>query len=527
MSFLSKVAAGPAWAYYIFCFFLGLAGVLGHAPYFIWPVTLLMFALLFHLFLLAETPKHAFWTGWITGLGYFAGQIYWIGSAFIARGEEFIWLMPFMVGGLALLLAVFWGFAGRIFKKHCSDTRFPYLVLAGLIFLAEMVRGHLFGGFPWNLPAYIFKAGDPLSQSASLWGVYGLSLFVLVVSALMARILFQKSYLSGVFAALLIVGNLGFGLFRLGAADPAFVDDVKIRIVSSPFSQKDKMDINQPEKSREIVQDHINLTAAAGLETITHVIWPEGVLDMDIHRVPQVRAVMGQTLSAGNNNPPIWILNSARIQESGDGVDYYNSSSAWSFSNQIDGELIAMADKRKLVPFGEIIPGGKWVEKIGMRVISEDIGSFTPASSKNIVDITGLPKGTIQICYEIVFSGFTTRRSDERPQWILNQSNDAWFGTGAGPEHHANIARYRAIEEKIPLIRSASNGYSGIIDPWGRYVAYAPPDSRQVIDSRLPQAIGESLPFGLINPIWALLTFILILIARRLRVVSLGGGAIF
>lgn len=515
MSFLQRLAGGSGWVYLLFCLFIGLIGTLGHAPYFIWPITLVMFAVLLHLIWLSPTQRRAFWTGMMVGLGYFAGQIYWIGSAFVARGEEFVVLMPFMVGGLAMVLAYFWGLAGWLFKKYCTNSRFPYLIIAGLIFLAEVVRGHLFGGFPWNLPGYVFKAGGPLSQSASLIGVYGLSFLILLISALVARSLFKKHNLSGWIGALLVVANLGFGLLRLYSAEVTFVDNVKVRIVSAPFSQKDKLDPDQPMKSQEIVQDHINLTASPGLESVTHVIWPEGVLDFDIRMVPQVRMAMGQTLTNSAGPPPIWIVNSSRIEDTGETVNYYNSSSAWSFADRVDGEILGVADKRKLVPFGEIIPGGKWVERLGARVISENIGSFTPAATKNVMQITGLPPGTIQICYEVIFSGFTARSAEVRPTWILNQSNDAWFGSSIGLDHHSNIARYRAIEERMPVIRSAANGFSGIVDPYGRFVDYAAPDSRQAIDLPLPHALGESLPFKWVNLIWVLLTLTLVLIARR------------
>ncbi len=516
---IDKITGLTGWKYYLTCFVLGLLGILGHAPYFIWPITIFVFMIFFRLLALTETSKQGFWTAMMVGLGYFSGQVYWIGSAFITRGEEFIWLMPFMVGGMALLLAFFWAFGGWIFKKYRSDRGTPYLVIAALIFLAEMVRGHIFGGFPWNLPGYIFKAGSPMSQSAHIYSVYGLSFLVLLVAALLARSIWNKGHKSGFLAVILILANLGYGMFRLHNADVQYVEGVKLRIVSSPFSQKDKLDPNKPMYSVEVVQDHINLTASPGLDTITHLVWPEGVLDHDIRMIPELRIAMAETFAASGASP-IWILNSARIDDTGEGVDYYNSSSAWSFSNRLDGEILVTADKRKLVPFGEIIPGGKWVEKLGARVISENIGSFTPASRKNIVEIPGLPRGTIQICYEAIFPGFTARGdSGDGPLWILNQSNDAWFGPDVGPHQHANIARYRAIEHGIPLIRSASNGWSGIIDPYGRYVKSGEPSARQVIDSQLPHALGEKGFHWLFGIDWiyfflALLSLVFVLIRR-------------
>jgi len=514
MKIFDQIAGLSGWRYYLICLVIGAIGILGHAPYFLWPVTMVMFAILFHLLTLTLSAKRAFWTGMVVGTGYFTGQVYWIAEAFIARGAEFVYIMPFLVGGLALLLASFWGIAGWVFKKFKSETTWPYLTLAGLIFLAEMTRGHLFGGFPWGLPGYIFKAGGFMSQTASFLGIYGLSLAVLLVSALAARTLSTRTLLPGFIAAGLLVSGFGYGMARLSAADVKFVENVKIRIIAAPFSQKDKLDPNKPWVASDIVQDHLNLTAEPGLEDITHVIWPEGVLDFDIRRIPNLRLAMGQTLRDRTDNPPLWILNSVRLDEQENGFDYYNSTAVFDFANRPDGEVIAVSDKKRLVPFGEIIPGGKLVEKLGARVISENIGSFTPARKKSILDVPGLPSGSVQICYEVIFSGFTPRESSRRAQWLLNQSNDAWFGEKAGPYQHANIARYRAIEEKAPLIRAASNGFSGMADPYGRYVKYAEPYNRKAIDVRLPQALGESLSFKWLNVLWALLCFALLLIHR-------------
>ena len=176
-----------------------------------------------------------------------------------------------------------------------------------------------------------------------------------------------------------------------------------------------------------------------------------------------------------------------------------------------------ISDKKRLVPFGEIIPGGQFIERFGAKVVSADIGSFTPAPEKEVVQIPGLTPGSPQICYEVIFSGLTPRPDDIKARWILNQSNDAWFGPNVGPRQHANIARYRAIEEKIPVIRSAANGYSGVIDPYGRFVKYAEPTSREAIDVMLPQPVGESGPIRFFNLLTALLCLALILIPQSGR----------
>jgi len=515
MMVFDKLAALKGWRYSLICIVVGLAGLLGHAPFFIWPITILVFAVAFRLIYLAETPRRAFWTGQWIGAGYFSGQVYWIAEAFIARGAEFVYIMPLMLAGLAMLLGFFWGLAGWAFKKFRAQSRWPYLTLAGLFLLGEMLRGHLFGGFPWNLPGYIFKAGGAMSQSVSLIGIYGLSLAVLIVAALIAQMAWRRRWMAGAVAAAILLAGFGYGTLRLKNSDIEFVDNVRLRIVNAPFSQKDLFDPDKPEKPVEIVRDHLAVTAAPGLENITHVIWPEGALDWEVSRITGLGPAMGEILKSARSDPAIWLVNNTRVEDIAGGRNYYNSTSAISFKNAYEGEVITFSDKKRLVPFGEIIPGGKWVEKLGGTVLSADIGSFTPAREKMISQIPGLPPGSIQICYEVIFSGLTPRSDSDRVEWILNQSNDAWFGSFAGPEQHANITRYRAIEEKVPIIRAAVNGYTGVIDPYGRYVDYASPGTRKAIDVGLPRALGESLPFKWINILITLLTTLLVLICPR------------
>lgn len=512
MNFFDNLASRRALLYYPFCLILGAIGLLGHAPYFIWPVTIIMFACLFRMVLVAPGRRRAFWTGIFVGTGYFMGQIYWISEAFAARGDAFVYLMPVMVGGLALLLSSPWGVLSWVFHRFWKDRNWPYLTLAGLFFLAEMIRGHLFGGFPWDLPGYIFEAGSAASQSVSLFGIYGLSWLVLLVSALFAKVLWQRQWRFMAIALAFLVANWSYGYLRLSNANIEYVDNVRLRIVSVPFSQKRK--IVDRGYSINVIQDHLNLTGAAGLDQVTHVIWPEGVIDWDIRQMRDLRRAMSQTFQAGGGKAPVWILNNTRLDEKTERTDYYNSTTIMSFDGTPDGEIVTFADKRRLVPFGEIIPGGKLMERLGARVISEDIGSFTPAPRKDITKVPGLPAGSMQICYEVIFSGLTPRAGEEKVNWILNQSNDAWFGSSIGPEQHANIARFRAIEEKVPVIRAASNGHSGIIDPYGRFQNEVETDKPQVIDLQLPRALGESLPFRWINLLLFLLTLTLILIRR-------------
>ena len=482
---------------------LGAVAVLGLAPFHIWPLMMVSLTFLLARLILAGEEERAtkagvsvaFWHA----LGYFLAGTYWIGSAFIARGPEFIPIMPPMILALGALLAFFWGLAGGLFARLRPQGIIALPLFFSLFFLAEFTRGHLFGGFPWNLPGYIFEAGGPVSQFASIGGIYGLSAFVFVLSALLYGGLFRRQKLAYLAAFLVLFGGVfTAGYLRLANAKVEYVEDVKLRIAHIRFEQKDKLD---PQASVNIVNAFITQSLAPGIEDVTHLIWPEGaVTGLAIENEPLMSA-MGYELSQVDVTPPIWLLNSLRHEQRPDprtGAtidDYYNSSVAVRFSARGVPSIAALNDKRRLVPFGEFIPGGKWMEARNVPVISTSLLSISAAKIKTLATFPGLPKVSPQICYEIIFSGLTPHPKNEpSAEWILNQSNDAWYGDSIGPMQHANMSRFRAIEEGLPVIRAASNGVSAIIDSYGRYKDSVTPKKSQFVDGKLPKKI-QSPPF--------------------------------
>jgi len=194
---------------------------------------------------------------------------------------------------------------------------------------------------------------------------------------------------------------------------------------------------------------------------------------------------------SADNTPPVWLLNTLREEsrtlDNGNSVrDYYNSSTAITFSPDGSAALAAINDKSHLVPFGEYVPGGKWLEDRGIMPLSTALASISPAPKKMLSNFPGLPRVSPQICYEIIFPYMTPKDESHPPHWILNQSNDAWYGKSTGPYQHANQARYRAIEEGIPVVRAAANGISGIISPYGNWLKSEKMDKKTIIDAYLP-----------------------------------------
>ena len=452
---------------------LGALAVLGHAPFHFWPIALVSFACLFVRLdwaSKADRPgKAGFSAALWWGLGYFAAGTFWIGSAFIERGPEFIPIMPFMVGGLALLLAIFWGLAGAFLARYRVSGLWAVMGFTAAFLLAELTRGHIFGGFPWNLPAYIFEAGSRPSQLARWVGAYGLSALVLFISAAFGQVLLRCKQIWPYAASLIpIIGLYGIGHIRLSGAELATHPDINLRIVSVPFKQSQMM---SPNSAIEVTNDFIQASIEPGIKEVTHLVWPEGAVRgfrgpaMDD---PELLSVVGSWLANGDETPPVWLMNSLQTELNQTRQRYYNVSVAIEF-NAYGVAINSISNrKRKLVAFGEHIPFMDWFEDVQFPLISTNLASISPAKEKRLADFPGLPRLSPQLCYEVVFPGLTPHGDGKPAEFILNQSNDAWFGRSAGPAQHANTAAYRAIETGLPIIRAASNGISGQIDPYGR-----------------------------------------------------------
>ena len=452
---------------------LGALAVLGHAPFHFWPIAIVSLACLFvrldKASNAARPARRGFSVALWWGIGYFAAGTFWVGSAFIERGPEFIPIMPFMVGGLALLLALFWALAGAFLARSKVSGLWAVIGFTAAFTLAELTRGHIFGGFPWNLPAYIFEAGSRPSQIARWIGAYGLSALVLFISAAFGQALLQrKSIAPFVLSAVPIIGLYAVGHVRLAGAELAYQPDIKLRIVSVPFKQSQMMTQNG---AVAVTNDFIKSSLQPGIKDVTHVVWPEGAVRgfrgpaMDD---PNLLNAVGSGLASKDDTPPVWLMNSLQTEIDDGRRRYYNVSVAVEFDAYGVPIRTVSNRKRKLVAFGEHIPFMDWFEDVQFPLISTNLASISPAKEKRLADFPGLPRLSPQLCYEVVFPGLTPRGDGKPAEFILNQSNDAWFGRSAGPAQHANIAAYRAIETGLPIIRAASNGISGQFDPYGR-----------------------------------------------------------
>lgn len=465
---------------------LGAISVLGHAPFFIAPAFLMCFAL-FWVRIDAMTrwaicPKRAiFWSGWAFAFGYFLAGLYWIGSAFLVRGGMYVWIMPLCVPVLPAGLSLFWAFATSLYARFRSSHLWLRAVTFALcLFITEWLRGHILTGFPWNLPGYIFEGGQPISQSASLFGIYGLTFLALLLGASIGPFLLniRQNFVAPALFVLIFCGLFGWGHMRLSDQSAVQMTGLNIRVVQAGINQSRKFD---PIYYDEIITRYTDLTRSAGTQDIDVIIWPEGAIP---GLVLERNEVMEQIISALRPGQTL-VLGVTRRDNK---YNYYNSMASISVAADGSASLTALYDKQKLVPFGEYFPGGHLIDKLNIPTLSAAVSSFTKGEP-GVFAPPGLPPASAQICYEIIFPGFTDLAATPRPEYILNISNDAWYGRSTGPWQHINQVRYRAIESGLPVVRSASNGMSGFIDPMGRHITHTSPYDVGVIDGTLPRPL--------------------------------------
>ena len=472
----------------------GAAAALAHPPFGI-IVGLVGYPLLMLLSERSGKTRGAFWMGWLAGFAYFFIGCWWVAEAFMVDPAQ-AWMAPFAASLLPAGLGLFWGAATALYRRLAPTGLLRVVVFAALFALFEWLRGHVLTGFPWNPAGATWGAGSAGSQFASVAGVYGLGV-VTVAAACAFGPLFgpglRKARIGAALAGLLVFAALiGFGAFRLAEARVVNTD-VLIRIVQADISQAAKW---TPQAYQSIVDRYVSLTASpplagAGGRRADVVVWPEGALPSSANSVfgeGSLDAVAiagalspGQTLLIG-------LPRGEAAASPGQPDRYYNSLFALHDEGDAGLRITALYDKYRLVPFGEYMPLGDLMGAIGIRKLVHMAEDFSSGPRPSPITLPNAPPVQPLICYESLFPGFTPAAGD-RPRWIVNVSNDAWFGQTSGPLQHLNLASYRAIETGLPVVRATPTGVSAMIDPWGRVIGEQRLNSGQsgVIDAFLPE----------------------------------------
>ena len=464
----------------------GALATLAFAPHYVFPALLLSYAgLVLLLDGAAKSPRPlraGAALGWCFGFGFFFAGLYWVGYAFLVDAEEHAWLLPFLAVSLPGGLALFFGAAGAIAAKFWRANWQRIFIFAAAFLAADWLRGHVLTGFPWHLAAYGWGALPSVLQSASIVGAYGLSLLTLLFGASLALLFDRPRKPDFAIAFALLFSILSaWGSWRLAHADPATVAGVTLRIVQPATSQREKY---KPEFVARNWQRLLDLTRAPAAQPITHVIWPEAAppiwwLVRDPTALGDIAALLGRD--------KVLLTGATRVDFENGEPRFYNSFYAFGPGARI----LAGFDKFHLVPFGEYLPFEKTLKALGVSQIAGGMSSFSEGPGPRTLSVPGLPPFGPLICYEVIFSGEVV--GDERPQWLLNLTDDSWFGPDAGPDQHLVIARVRAIEEGLPIVRAANSGISGVIDAYGQMRARLDLDTRGFVDAALPIALPPTV----------------------------------
>ena len=531
------------WRRILIAFLAGAGTTLALTPLNLWPAPFITFPVLLWLVDGAAAGRlGGVWAaaavGWWFGFGYFLAGLYWVGNAFLVDARTFGWLLPFAVTALPAGMALYTAFGVALARLIWRRGAARVLALAAALTLAEWLRGHLLGGFPWNTFGYALISPLWLAQGASLVGIWGMTFLAIAVYASPAVLADDRAdtarpWLPVALGGALVAALAAFGAFRLAMHPTSYVDGVRMRIMQPNLRQDAKFNISQKQQvmSRYLdLSDRSTGPQSTGLQDVTHLIWPESAFPFFLTReadaLAQIAALLrpGTVLITGGIRPPA---------PNGVVTRAYNSV----YAIGPDGSILSVYDKVHLVPFGEYLPFQNALERLGLMQLTRMRGGFIAGDRRRNQHVPGAPDFLPLVCYEVIFPGDAVPHSErpgwlydhigrylgwpfvagsgERPGWMLNLTNDGWFGNSAGPYQHFQQSRIRAIEEGLPLVRAANTGISAVVDPLGRVIESLPLGTEGVIDARLPQRLPTTLYARAGDgPFAAMLALALILVLR-------------
>lgn len=503
---------------------LGLLGGLAFLSFGLLPALFPSLGGLFWVCLRANSYRQALLLAWLHGLGAYLVSLHWVGEAFLVDPLRHGWMLPFalaaLCGGMGLF-TLFLAGAFRFFSGLIKDGQSPPPTFASLsLFVAlwlffEWLRSWFFTGFPWNLMGQVWVSVPEVLQFASLFGVWGLSFLTLVFFT--APTLWflprrkapvkrsggswrRNSLMFFPFVAFaIVIFVFVWGRQRLdfaGRSGGQASERPLLRLVQPNIDQKDKW-------TAQLRSQHIRSQMLLSLGIVespesdevpkrrpNHLIWAETAVPSVVEGNPALQQTLARIVPAGGT----LITGAPRIGTGDDGSRrYYNSLHV---INQ-QGQITETYDKAHLVPFGEYTPLlGALGGALGLKkMTSFGDGGFSAGPGPRTIAVEGLPPFSPLICYEVVFPGAVV--DDNHPaEWMLNITNDAWFGGSSGPYQHLSIAQLRAVEEGLPLIRVANTGISAAIDAYGRLQASIPLKKRGFIDVSLPPKTPETTLFS-------------------------------
>lgn len=450
---------------------LGSVASLGQAPY-DQPIALILaMACAFAIWRLQSSASAAGWIGWAFGTGYFALALVWIVEPFQVDAGRHGWMAPFALLFLSAGLALFWGLAFRI-ARWLSPAAFGLVLMWTM---AEVLRAYVLTGFPWASPAQVFVDG-PGSRLLAWTGPHGATLCLILLAwlcSLPAHGVGRASVRLGQGA---LIFAASFSLYMPLARPDADRTGYLVRLVQPNAEQHLKW---QPDMAEVFFERQLTFTRARGARAPDLIVWPETAIPWRL----ETAGPLIENISRAADRVPV-VLGALRSGTSG----VRNAAAV------IDetGRVSQIYDKHHLVPFGEYIPLARLASRLGFEGLAANGLGFEPGPGPVLLDFGPMGRALPLICYEAVFAHGVGRAPD-RADFLLQVTNDAWFGDYAGPQQHLAQARMRAIEQGLPLMRAANTGISAMIDPFGRVINQLPLGKAGFIDAELPQPLPKTL----------------------------------
>ena len=395
---------------------------------------------------------------------------------------------------LPSLLGLFYA-AAVLLSWALSETRLGrVLSLTFFLSLCEWMRGNILTGFPWNLMGYVWDT--PLLQSTAFMGIYGLSFLTILAACILYT--HRLKIIFALWGGVFILWGAGYEHLR---HNPTEETDVTLRLVQGSIPQDQKW---ISENFNDFMNRHIILSQLEAEKPLNATIWTEASVPLLIQKYPLL--VKKLTEAAPKNG--ILLFGAPREEIDPITGEIFLYSSLLALTDK--GQFINHYDKSHLVPFGEYIPLGGW---LNLKKLSHGLKDYTSGKGLKTLTLPNLPPVGILICYEAIFPAWVVNPKEIRPHWLLNITNDAWFGKSLGPYQHLQIVRVRAIEEGLPLVRVANNGITAIIDSMGRILHKLDLDEIGFIDGYLPKPASKMTFYAQYNHLiyWLMMTLCFLL----------------
>ncbi|MBM5783019.1 MAG: apolipoprotein N-acyltransferase [Pelagibacterales bacterium] len=498
--------------------FAGAVCNLAFAPFHWFFPILISIPIFYFLISVAKNRKETFWFGWFYGFGYFVAGIYWISISLLVDAKQFAWLIPFAATLIPAVLAIYFALfalsykflVDRFFVKQVYEK---VLLFSSLWILFEILRSFLFTGFPWNLIGYIWCFNDNFLQISAIFGIWGLSLIavlvglipVLFISYKNGEFVFNNHLYDKIFGTIIIfilASSFFYGLYRIDSSKLVVDSSKKLRLVQGNIKQSAKW--NLEEKYRNFFK-HIRLTNSKDLREVKAVIWSETAVPYAIDNNSELL----NKLKLAVPEEGILITGALRLGYSslGEVDEVWNS-----VFNIGDSGVLDYYDKHHLVPFGEYVPLQKYlpfISKITDGAMGFSEGEGVKTLKNNVFSFSPL------LCYEVIFSDKIIDKNN-RPDLLVNLTNDAWFGRSSGPYQHLDMAKVRSVEYGISLARVANTGITAFFNPLGQLVDKIELNDEGVIDVDFVNNIEPTVysKFGF-YPLFILLSFFGLFIVRN------------